>query len=310
MEFKATLQPMQVLVRHDRQVTLSGDLSTSLQEGSLRVRGDLKVDRAAIVLPDAGAPTLGDDVKVVRDSDADDDKEARGQLQTAKPMDLVIKLDLGQDLALQGHGITTRLEGELTVRNADSGNDPVSVVGEIRTDQGRYRAWGQALNVETGEVLFNGPYGNPSLNLLAIRPDIDVRAGVRVTGTLLAPQVKLYSEPDMPEAEKLSWVVLGRAPAASSAEGNSMQQAALGLLAGQVGSSVAAGLGLDEVGLSDEGVSVGKRLGDELYVTYVAGLSGAASTLYLFYDITRRLTVRGQTGDSSAVDLIYTVTFD
>jgi translocation and assembly module TamB len=122
--------------------------------------------------------------------------------------------------------------------------------------------------------------------------------------------VKLYSEPDMPEAEKLSWVVLGRAPAASSAEGNSMQQAALGLLAGQVGSSVAAGLGLDEVGLSDEGVSVGKRLGDELYVTYVAGLSGAASTLYLFYDITRRLTVRGQTGDSSAVDLIYTVTFD
>jgi translocation and assembly module TamB len=104
--------------------------------------------------------------------------------------------------------------------------------------------------------------------------------------------------------------VLGRAPAASSAEGNSMQQAALGLLAGQVGGSVASGLGLDEVGLSDEGVSVGKRLGDELYVTYVQGLSGAASTLYLFYDITRRLTVRGQTGDSSAVDLIYTITFD
>jgi translocation and assembly module TamB len=57
-------------------------------------------------------------------------------------------------------------------------------------------------------------------------------------------------------------------------------------------------------------VSLGKRLGDELYVTYVQGLSGAASTLYLFYDITRRLTVRGQTGESSAVDLIYTFSFD
>jgi translocation and assembly module TamB len=45
-------------------------------------------------------------------------------------------------------------------------------------------------------------------------------------------------------------------------------------------------------------------------VTYERGLAGAASTLYLFYDITRRFTVRGQTGEASAVDLIYTITYD
>jgi translocation and assembly module TamB len=105
-------------------------------------------------------------------------------------------------------------------------------------------------------------------------------------------------------------VVLGRSPAISSGDGDSMQRAALTLLAGKVGSGLASGIGVDEVGLSEEGVSVGKRIGDELYVTYVAGLSGAASTLYILYDITRRLTVRGQTGESSAVDLIYTFSFD
>lgn len=307
MDFTASLQKMQVLVRNDRQLSLSGDLSAGLEQGRLKVRGDIKVDRAAIMLPEAGAPTLGDDVVVVRASDA---PQAHGELTTTKPMDLEVKLDLGQDLALQGYGITSRLEGELTVGSTSNGGDPYRVVGEVRTVEGRFRAWGQALNVETGVVLFNGSYTNPSLNLLAIRPEIAVRAGVRVTGTLDAPRVLLYSEPEMPESEKLSWVVLGRAAATTGAEGSSMQQAALGLLAGGVGSSLAGGLGLDELGMGDSSVSIGKRLSDELYVTYEAGLSGAASTLYVFYDITRRFTVRGQTGKASAVDIIYTITYD
>lgn len=312
MDLSTRLEKMQVLVRNDRQLTLSGGLSAALQRGALRVRGDLAVDRASVMLPDAGAPTLGDDVVVVRASDPPPEQTAmvHGELQTKMPMDLEIRLDLGRDLALQGHGITTRLEGGLTVSSTTSGNDPFRVVGEVRTVEGRFRAWGQALNVETGVVRFNGPYANPSLNLLAIRPEIAVRAGVRVTGTLNAPRVQLYSEPEMPEAEKLSWVVLGRAAASSGAEGTSMQQAALGLLAGGVGSSLAGGLGLDEVGLGDSGVSIGKRISDELYLTYEAGLSGAASTLYVFYDITRRFTVRGQTGKAGAVDLIYTITYD
>src|SRR5690606_30432658 len=113
------------------------------------------------------------------------------------------------------------------------------------------------------------------------------------------PRVALYSEPPLPDAEILSWVVLGRAPGAGGGDGNAMQQAALGLLAGNLGE----GLGFDEVGLSESGVSIGKRLSDQLYITYEAGMAGAASTLYMFYDITRRLTARGQTGKNSAVDL-------
>jgi translocation and assembly module TamB len=315
MDLRAQLQRMQVLVRNDRQMTLSGELAADLKDGALRIRGDIHVDRASIMLPEASAPTLGDDVVVVRNADlanpgATEARQARGQLQTRKPLDMEIKLDLGRDLALSGQGLTTRLEGELTVRSNTIGSGSFSVFGEVRTDQGRYRAWGQVLNVETGVVRFNGPYTNPSLNLLAIRPEIDVRAGVRVTGTLNAPRVQLFSEPELPEGEKLSWVILGRPITVASAEGTSMQQAALGVAAGQLGGKVAAGLGLDEIGLGETGVSVGKRISNELYLTYEAGLSGAASTLFIFYDITRRLTVRAQTGEASAVDLVYTITFD
>ena len=314
MDVKARFENMQVLARSDRQVTLAGDLAAALQDGALRVRGDLNVVRASITLPESGAPTLGSDVRVVRKNDpAPEEEPPVGHLQTAQPMDVEIRLGLGRDFALQGYGITTRLAGDLTIRsprNPRRGDPPFGVVGEIRTDEGRYRAWGQALNVETGAVMFNGPYSNPSLNMLAIRPNIDVRAGVRVTGTAQAPRVSLYSEPDLPDAEKLSWVVLGRNPASGGAEGNAMQQAALAMLSGSVGSSLAGGLGLDEVGLGAEGMSVGKRLSDKLYVTYAASMSGAAGTLYVFYDISRRLTARGQTGAQSAIDLIYTMTYD
>jgi translocation and assembly module TamB len=315
MDLQAELQRMQVLVRNDRQMTLSGDLSAALKEGALRIRGDIRVDRATIVLPEASAPTLGDDVVVVRNADlqnpgAVEARQARGELKTRKPMDMEIRLDLGSDLALEGQGLTTRLEGELTVRSNPVGSGAFNVFGEVRTVEGRYRAWGQALNVETGVVRFNGPYSNPSLNLLAIRPDIDVRAGVRVTGTLNAPRVQLYSDPDLPEGEKLSWVVLGRETVIAGTEGSSMQQAALGLAAGQLSGRVASGIGLDELGLGESGVTIGKRLSNELYLTYEAGLSGAASTLFIFYDITRRLTLRAQTGEASAVDMIYTIKYD
>ena len=45
-------------------------------------------------------------------------------------------------------------------------------------------------------------------------------------------------------------------------------------------------------------------------MTYERSLSGALGTLYIFYDLSRRLTLRGQTGAKSALDIIYTVRHD
>lgn len=337
MDLRAQARALQVLVRADRQVSVSGELRARLEQGQVVLRGDLAVDRATIILPEAGAPALGDDV-VVRSAALDRAAAAKAQqaarqaqareqtgsgVQTARPPDVAIKLNLGDDFALQGRGITTRLTGELAITaNAASAGQP-RVSGEVRTDQGRYRAWGQALDVENGLLRFNGPYDNPALDVLALRPNIAVRAGVQVSGSAKAPRVRLYSEPEMPDAEKLSWVVLGRSAAAGGAEAALLQQAALAFLSGEgdgsSGGGIAQKLGLDEIGFKGPGqgegangaaLTFGKRLSRDLYVTYEKSLSGALGTLYIFYDLTRRLTLRGQTGQQSAVDLIYTVRYD
>lgn len=332
MNLQARASKLQVLVRADRQVSVSGDLQARLEQGQFTLRGDLSVDRASIILPEESAPSLDKDV-VVRSAasrKAEEEERQRAEQQARKDQaratprkvpDILVKLDMGRDFALQGFGITTRLLGQLEVRGASYIGGPPSVTGEIRTEQGRYRAWGQSLNVETGLIRFNGPYNNPSLDILALRPNIAVKAGVQVLGTASAPRVLLYSDPALPDAEKLSWVVMGRDPASGGASSALLQQAAMALLAGGNSSSgkIAGSLGLDEVGFKGGGdgtdaagaaLTMGKRISDKLYLTYEQSLSGAMGIIYIFYDLSRSVTLRAQTGMTSAMDIVYTVRKD
>ena len=139
--------------------------------------------------------------------------------------------------------------------------------------------------------------------------------------------MRLYSEPDLPEAEKLSWLVVGRASASGGAEAALLQQAGLALLSSRTGGSkrgIAAAVGLDELSFSREGSGSSSGTGDRRSVRHTGqalraqllrslravSLSGAVGTFHIFYDITRWLTVRGEAGDRTAVDLIFTFTFD
>lgn len=322
MDIQAQFEDLQVLSRADRQMGLSGTLRAQMQDAQLRLRGALTVNRAALLLADESAPGLDDDVHVTsaaqRQQDAERQaQEARkaarepapeGSVRAALKPDIHLTLDLGPDFALQGYGLTTRLNGQLTVRGGPR------VTGEIHTDRGRYRAWGQALDIEQGTIRFNGPYDNPSLDIIALRPNIAVQAGVKVAGSASAPRVQLYSDPVMPDAEKLSWVVMGRDPASGGAETALLQQAALALLSGGGnGGDLAGNIGLDELGFKGPGngaegaaLTLGKRISQDLYLSYEQSLNGAMGTLFIFYDLTKRLTLRGQTGEQTAMDLIYT----
>ena len=53
-------------------------------------------------------------------------------------------------------------------------------------------------------------------------------------------------------------------------------------------------------------VTLGKRLSRDFYVAYERSLAGTLGTLFIFFDPSRRLTLRAQTGEQSAVDLIFT----
>ena len=326
----ARLERLRASLRTDRQLTVSGDLQASLAGKQAAISGKLVVDQARIILPDEGTPQLGNDVVVrtARGVAAGQDAPA----QTSEPavgktipvaVRLAMQLDLGPDFRIQGKGLDTRLRGTLTLAG-ESLRSP-RLTGTITTDGGQYRAYGQRLDVEQGVIRFTGAIDNPTLDILAIRPNLMTqRVGVQILGTALLPRVRLYAQPELPDAEKLSWLIVGRASASGGAEAALLQQAALALLGGQsdgLSGGLAASLGLDELsfrgaasnasgGTTEGAITLGKRFSSNFYAAYERSISGAVGTLFVFYDLSQRFTVRAQAGQRSAVDLIYTVTYD
>ncbi|TXT39738.1 MAG: hypothetical protein FD135_1980 [Comamonadaceae bacterium] len=320
INLQADLQALRVSNRSDRLVSVSGKLNAALKNNTLQLRGKLTADHAMFILPSESAPKLGDDV-VVRPAAVPSDKAALGkpapkpaQAGTRITPDVQISLDLGPDFQLRGRGLVTRLAGQLELKAMDQNN--VSLVGSVRTRRGTYQAYGQRLDIEQGELRFFGPPNIAVLDILALRPQISQRIGVQVLGSTLSPVVRLYADPELPEADKLAWLVLGRSASGRGGEAALLQQAAMALLGGNDGASTGLmqALGLDEIAFQGNSggtatgttVTLGKRLSQDIYVAYESGMAGTMGVFTIFYDLSRRLTLRAQTGEQSAVDLIWT----
>ena len=333
VQLDAKLDRLRASIRTDRQLTLSGDLQAKLDGRLAQFTGQLKIDQARILLPDEGTPQLGDDVIVRSATGAAAGQKGPAQANApvaTKPsaerdgraIRLAVQIDLGPDFRVQGKGMDTRVRGLLAL-TGDSLTEP-RLTGTLNTFGGQYRAYGQRLDVEQGVLRFSGPIDNPALDILAIRPNLTQRVGVQILGTALLPRVRLYAQPELPDAEKLSWLVLGRASASGGAESALLQQAAMALLGskgGGLSGGLAAALGLDELsfrgasnkpdGSASEGaVTLGKRFSRNFYAAYERSISGALGTLFVFYDLSQRFTIRAQAGQQSAMDLIYTLPYD
>ena len=87
--------------------------------------------------------------------------------------------------------------------------------------------------------------------------DEDVTVGVRVSGLATAPKVTLFSDPEMSQADKLSYLLRGRSSNASGGSGDDMMTAMLlGAGIGQAGGVVtglAESLGFSDVALDTAG---------------------------------------------------------
>ena len=306
-----------LLARIDRRLVASGKAELQLDAQRLKLDGNFTVDEGLLEISRGEAPALDADVQVRRASTAASAPAERAAAPAlALPLrqaQIAVKIDLGQKLRLRGHGLDTGLRGELAV---SSPQGRLALRGQVRTEGGTVAAYGQKLEIERGAVNFSGALDNPQLDVLAIRPNLDVRVGVLVVGPAQNPRIRLYSEPDMADYNKLSWLVLGRGPdGLGRSDSALLQSAALALLAGE-GQGPTGAL-LEGIGLTDfsvrqsEGdtretiVSLGKQLSRRWYVGYERSVNATTGTWQLIYRIAQRFTLRAQSGTENALDLIW-----
>jgi translocation and assembly module TamB len=303
-----------VLQRPDLRLAVSGAGAAGFEGGRVSLTGSVRADRGHLRIERDRLPTLGEDVVVVGVPRKPPGAQAR------LPISLDVELDLGQNLSIDADGLEGRLTGQLRFVGSEDGE--LRAYGRLQLVNATFLAFGQRLEISPGVLVFDGPLDNPGLQVTAWRRKQAVEAGVQVSGTVQVPRVQLVSQPAVPEAERLSWLVLGRAPTDANRTDVGLLQAAAGALLSRgdavpIDRRMARAVGLDEVTLRGAGelegnvVAFGKRLSDRLYVSYEQGVGAVATNLVkLDYVLGRRWSLRAETGTTSGAGLFYRFSWD
>jgi len=303
-----------LLNRVDQRLQISGQAALELGAQALQLDGRFSVDEGLFDFSRSSAPSLDSDVYVLRTEQMPDELKPAARTSSRKTR-VNLDIDLGSALKLRGRGLDSRLSGELKLTQNDGAP---RLTGSVRTVGGTYAAYGQKLDVERGEITFVGPYDNPRLDVQAVRANSETRVGVAIGGTALQPRIKLFSDPEMSDTDKLSWLVLGRAPDGLGRSDTALlQSAALALLSGEGDSTsdkLIKGIGLDELSVMQATqeddtrgtvVRLGKQLSRRWYVAYERGLNTTTGNWQLIYRIAQRFTLRAQGGEENSLDLIW-----
>lgn len=240
-----------------------------------------------------------------------EDKTVKG---SAAVTEIDITVSLGDKVQLQAMGFQGRLNGDLRVFGKTS--DILLANGEIKIMDGTYLAYGQLLHIDQGRIRFaGGAVDNPELDIKAVRKGKDVKAGLHIQGFASAPQVNLFSDPDMSQDNILSYIILGKpleqasatdaALLASAATGMGLQNGAM------IGDQIASTFGLDEFTISGDSaenaaLQVGKYLSPKLYLSYGIGVFESVSTVELRYQLSKIWALKAESGIESGIDLLYT----
>ena len=293
-----------VTVEPYAKLDVAPDLRISLNpDNTLLIAGKVNVPKGEITVRELPPST----VKV------SDDTVIVGQQTSEADAPVVVDMDIdvivGQELlTFSGFGLNADLVGQVHIGNN------LDTRGELRLNNGRYRAYGQRLTIRRARLLFAGPIAQPYLDIEAIRQTDDVIAGIRLTGSAEQPTTQIFSEPAMSQEQALSYLILGRPLSGTGEDNNMLAEAALGLgLMGSSGitSGLANHLGIKDFELDTEGsgdstsVVASGKINERLSVRYGVGVFEPASTIALRYKLSKRVYVEVASGFASSLDIFY-----
>lgn len=337
---KITGKNFQILYLPEVQVFANPDLTVQGTSDKMIVRGAVLIPELTVTGFQQSAPvTPSKDVVIV------DAQEA--SKQPPFPVDLDVKVTLGDKVLVKAQGADIQLKGsvEFTAANLED----IKGNGTFTIAKGTYKAYGVDLNITKGVLTFKGPAERPRLNIQAERKAGEVTAGVFVTGTLEKPVIKLYSRPPMADADIMTYLVLGHPLQGGNEELSLVTRAAGTLLSKSDSASIqdqlTRRLGLStldiesvqqgafgqkefltpqtlgreetfttspeaqQTGVGTSLVTVGKYLTPKLYISYGRSLFINANLVRLRYKFSEHWEIETQSGVVTGGDVFYRVRF-
>ena len=292
-----------VTVEPYAELEVAPDLKISLKNDRLAVSGKVRIPRGDITVRELPPSTVkvSDDTVII----GSQTEEGKPPMAMAMDIDVVV----GEDqLNFSGFGLTAKVQGQVHI------GDNLDTRGELWLNDGRYRAYGQKLDVRRARLLFAGPLDQPYLDIEAIRKTDDVTAGIRLSGSAEQPTTQIFSEPAMSQEQALSYLVLGRPLSTTGEDNNMLAQAALGLgLMGSAGvtSDIANKLGIRDFDLDTQGsgnntaVVASGKITEKLSLRYGVGVFEPANTIALRYLLSKKVYLEVASGVASSLDIFY-----
>ncbi|MGF1844834.1 translocation/assembly module TamB [Vibrio clamense] len=299
------------------KIKLVPDMTIDVSPKLAKITGSIALPWGRIVVEELPQSAVGiSKDQVILNKDLQPVDEA-----TPIPFDVEtdINISIGDDFLLSAFGLEGGLIGQLNVAQKDKGP---FVTGEINIANGSYRSFGQDLLIKQGKILMNGPVDEPYVSIKAIRnPDNTqdkVTAGVKVSGPASEPVVEIFSDPAMPQANALSYLLRGQNIDGESG-GNAMTTTLIGLslaksgqIVGELGEAFGVqDLQLDTAGSGDDSqVTVSGYILPGLQVKYGVGIFNSLGEFTVRYRLMQDLYVEAVSGLDSAVDLLYQFEFN
>ena len=233
-----------------------------------------------------------------------------------------VQLALPRNVWVRGHGTAIELSGALTVTK-ELGT-PFVLRGTLETVRGFTSFYSGKFALERGRVTFTGsPEIDPTLDVTVTRAVAGYVVSVNVSGRAKSPQLRLSSTPDLPQADIVTLLVVGKTTdhlTASERSGLSgrAQQIVGNVAAGEMEQLLAKPLGLDTLDiqtgdkLGSGKVSVGRYITQDIFLSYERrrGEEGG-NKVGIEYSINRHLKVKGSSSDTgdSAVDILWRIDY-
>ena len=289
----------------------SPNINAKITPSGVNLTGVIEVHKGKLTFDELPQDkvTLSNDVIIVNDDGEQVEQDKAFNVSTD------IRLIIADAFKVEGQGFEGLLGGELQVNQRM--NQPLQLFGRLNFPSGRYRAYGQDLSLSTGIVSFNGPVNNPYITIRAIRriEKEDIIVGIDATGLANGLSIKLYSQPNLQQAEALSYLVRGKGLDAETSTSN----AALGIA---LGTAVTNHSGLFEqieklpfindieLDGDEKQISIAGYLSDKVYIKYGIGVMEPINELTVRFYLLSRLWVEAVSGLESSADLYYSFEID
>jgi autotransporter translocation and assembly factor TamB len=233
-----------------------------------------------------------------------------------------LQVDLPRNVWVRGPGTAVELSGALTVTKELG--EPFALGGTVETLRGFASFYSGKFTVERGRVTFTGSAEiNPVLDVIVTRAVSDYVVSINVSGRAKSPQLSLSSTPDLPQADIVTLLVVGKTTdrlTASERTGLSShaQQIVGNVTAGELEQLLAKPLGFDTLDiqtgdkLGSSKVSVGRYVTQDIFLSYEQPLGDEKGTkVGVEYSINRHLKVKGSSSNTggSALDVLWRIDY-